>query len=135
MTPRLVAAMRAHFAAFRFARTPAGKPIPWTFHQTRARRRAAIGDRIQSMRSGFARAAERAKLDAELHQHDLRHMRIKTWLAEGKNTVHVKEAVGHSDLRTTMGYTHLAREHLRSLVEEGGKEGKDGADPAIRRGS
>jgi site-specific recombinase XerD len=31
--------------------------------------------------------------------------------------VHVKEAVGHSDLRTTMAYTHLAREHLRSLVD------------------
>jgi site-specific recombinase XerD len=30
--------------------------------------------------------------------------------------VHVKEAMGHSDLRTTMGYTHLAREHLESLV-------------------
>jgi site-specific recombinase XerD len=28
----------------------------------------------------------------------------------------VKEALGHSDLRTTMGYTHLAREHLRSLT-------------------
>lgn len=31
--------------------------------------------------------------------------------------MHVKEAVGHADLRTTMAYTHLAREHLRSLVE------------------
>lgn len=30
--------------------------------------------------------------------------------------VKVKEAVGHADLRTTMGYTHLVREHLRSLV-------------------
>jgi site-specific recombinase XerD len=38
--------------------------------------------------------------------------------------VKVKEAVGHSDLRTTMSYTHLAREHLRSLVaeEEPGRE-------------
>ena len=39
-------------------------------------------------------------------------------MAEEKNPVHVKEAVGHSDLRTTMQYTHLAREHLRSLVEQ-----------------
>ena len=30
----------------------------------------------------------------------------------------VKEAMGHSAIQTTMGYTHLAREHLRSLVEE-----------------
>jgi site-specific recombinase XerD len=47
----------------------------------------------------------------------LRHRRVTTWLAEGKNPVHVKEALGHADLATTMGYTHLAREHLRSLVE------------------
>jgi site-specific recombinase XerD len=39
-------------------------------------------------------------------------------MAEGKNPVHVKEAVGHADLRTTMAYTHLAREHLRGLVDE-----------------
>ena len=34
------------------------------------------------------------------------------------NPVHVKEAVGHADLRTTMQYTHLAREHLRPLVDQ-----------------
>ena len=28
----------------------------------------------------------------------------------------VKEAVGHSDLRTTMAYTPLSREHLKALV-------------------
>ena len=38
-------------------------------------------------------------------------------MAEGKNPVHVKEALGHADLATTMGYTHLAKEHLRALVE------------------
>ncbi len=52
------------------------------------------------------------------NQHDLRHRRVTTWLAEGKNPVHVKEAMGHADLATTMGYTHLAKEHLRSLVEQ-----------------
>jgi hypothetical protein len=30
--------------------------------------------------------------------------------------VHVKEAMGHSTLAVTMGYTHLSREHLRSLT-------------------
>jgi len=39
------------------------------------------------------------------------------WLAEEKNPVHVMEAMGHSDLRTTMGYTHLSRQHLKALVE------------------
>ncbi len=32
--------------------------------------------------------------------------------------MHVKEAMGHADLATTMGCTHLAKEHLRSLVEQ-----------------
>ena len=58
------------------------------------------------------------ELPLELHQHDLRHRRATTWLADGKNPVHVKEALGHADLRTTMGYTHLVKEHLRSLVND-----------------
>ena len=63
-------------------------------------------------------AAERANLRAAWHLHDLRHRRGTTWIAQGKDVVKVKEAVGHSDLKTTMGYTHLAREHLRELVDE-----------------
>ncbi len=63
-------------------------------------------------------AARRAKLPLDFDRLDLRHRRVTTWLAEGKNPVHVKEAMGHADLATTMGYTHLAKEHLRSLVEQ-----------------
>jgi site-specific recombinase XerD len=55
---------------------------------------------------------------------------VTTWLAAGQDVVLVKEAVGHADLRTTMGYTHLVRENLRSLVEEpsttNGRRGKAG---------
>ena len=51
-------------------------------------------------------------------QHDLRHRRVTTCLGEGKSAVLVKEAVGHADLGTTMEYTHLAREHVRGLVEQ-----------------
>ncbi len=43
---------------------------------------------------------------------------MTAWLAEGKNPVHVKEALGHADLATTMGYTRLAKEHLRALMEQ-----------------
>ena len=59
-----------------------------------------------------------AVLAPDFVQHDLRHRRVTTWLAEEKSAVLVKEAVGHADLRTTMAYTHLAREHLRSLVDK-----------------
>ena len=47
------------------------------------------------------------------------------WLAEEKHPVHVREAVGHANLQTTMRYTHLAKEHLRSLVDDSPKEQKE----------
>jgi hypothetical protein len=40
------------------------------------------------------------------------------WLATGKSPVQVKEALGHSDLKTTMGYYTLVPEHLDSLIDD-----------------
>jgi len=117
MTPRLRKALREHFARFRMA-TYDGKRSPWVFHHPYRRRRANAGERIGSLRRSFMAACERAEIPKEFHAHDLRHRRVTTWLAEGKSAVLVKEAVGHSDLKTTMGYTHLAKEHLRALVDE-----------------
>jgi len=117
MTAVLKQVMREHFAQFRFA-TYSGKKSLWVFHHPWARRRARAGERIQSLRRAFAAAVARA----ELHQHDLRHRRVTTWLAEGKNPVHVKEALGHADLCTTTAYTHLAREHLSSRVDAPSRE-------------
>ena len=113
MTAALVAGMREHFAAHRLS----GRS-EWIFYHARTRRHYREGDRIRSLRTAVRAAAQRANLPAGWHLHDLRHRRVTTWLAEGRDVVKVKEAVGHSDLKTTMGYTHLAREHLRTLVEE-----------------
>ena len=115
MTPRLLAAMKDHFARYRFA-SYEGKPSPWVFHHDLSRRWHVAGARVKSFRSSFDRAAKAAGIPDTFHRHDLRHRRVTTWLAAGRDVVHVKEAMGHSDLRTTMGYTHLSREHLRSLV-------------------
>lgn len=123
LTPRLKAALQEHFALFRFA-TYNASPTQWVFHHVTTRRHAKAGQRIGQMRTAFGNAAARAKLPEDLRQHDLRHRRVTTWLAAGANPVHVKEAVGHADLRTTMGYTHLAREHLRSLVDDEGEKRK-----------
>jgi site-specific recombinase XerD len=68
------------------------------------------------MRHSFAAAAERAGLPESFRQHDLRHRRVTQWLAEGQSAALVQEAMGHSDLRTTLGYSHLARTHLEALV-------------------
>jgi integrase/recombinase XerD len=117
MTARLKQAMAAHVLRFKNA-TYDGKPSPWVFHHLTTRRHAVAGERIRSLYDAFKNAAGQAGLPLELHQHDLRHRRVTTWLAQGKDVVLVKEAMGHADLRTTMGYTHLAKEHLRALVEE-----------------
>lgn len=111
MTPRLAAAMRDHFANHRFGGSP------WIFHHLTSRWQYRAGERINSLRHAFRNAANRAKLSIDLHQHDLRHRRVTTWIAEGRDVVLVKEAMGHADLRTTMGYTHLAKEHLSALVD------------------
>jgi integrase len=116
MTLKLRQAMREHFARFRFA-TYEGQRAPGVFHHTTTRRRARAGERISVLRRAFEGAVNRAKLPSDLHQHDLRHQRVTTWLAAGGDAVKVKEAMGHADLRTTMGYTHLVRDNLRSLVE------------------
>jgi integrase len=128
MTERLERAMREHFAACRFAAYDGTRPAAVFHHETTARQHRA-GDRIKSLRDAFRSAATRAKLSPALHQHDLRHRRVTTWLAEGKSAAIVQEAMGHSDLRTTMGYKHLSREHLRQLVS-----GDDSQLPDSKKG-
>jgi site-specific recombinase XerD len=90
---------------------------PWVFHHLYPRRRARAGQRIASLRRAFQAARDRAKLPSDMHQHDLRHRRVTTWLGEGRELAKVKEAMGHSTVRVTEGYTHPVREHLRSLVQ------------------
>jgi len=110
MTPRLVSAMRDHFARRRLSGSP------WVFHHERDRRGCKAGDRVKSFRTAFDSAAKAASIPDAFHRHDLRHRRVTTWLAAGASPVLVKEALGHSDLRTTMGYTHLSKRDLRGLV-------------------
>jgi integrase len=125
LTSRLSEALSEHRAGYRLV-TYGGRRSPWIFHHTRRRRNARPGDRIGSLRRAFHTACERAKLPHGFRGHDLRHRRVTTWLAAGKDLTKVKEIVGHADIRTTMHYQHLSREHLRDVVEEplSGKKGK-----------
>ncbi|HKW11264.1 MAG TPA: site-specific integrase, partial [Gemmatimonadaceae bacterium] len=119
MTDRLAAAIKDHFASYHFATYGSGEAAhrsPWVFHHLMSWRRRVAGERIVSLRNGFERAASRAKLPDRFRQHDLRHRRVTQWLAEGQSAALVQEAMGHSDLRTTLGYSHLARTHLKALV-------------------
>ena len=117
MTPRLVAAMREHFARYRFAQYD-GKPTPWIFHHETTRRHYVAGARIGSLHSAFRSAVKRANLPVELDQHDMRHRRVTKWLAAGKSPVAVMHAMGRSDIKTTMSYYRFVPDHLRALVNE-----------------
>ncbi len=103
MTRRLASAMREHFAQYRFAQYD-GESTPWVLHHEFTRRHHEAGARIRSLHAAFQSAAKHAKLPAGLHQHDLRHRRVTEWLAGGQSPVTVMHAMGHSDIKTTMGY-------------------------------
>lgn len=117
MTPRLRHVLLEHAAKYQHA-VYDGAGSPWVFHNTQDRGRAKAGKRISSMRNSFNLAAKKAGVPGDFVQHDLRHRRATTWLAAGKDLVKVQMALGHADVRTTMRYTHLVREHLLSLVED-----------------
>ena len=68
------------------------------------------------VRHGEADEPPNARSLPVIDQHDLRHCRVTTWPAQGRDVVKGQKAMGHSDLRTMMDDTHLAREHLSDLV-------------------
>ena len=117
LSSRLQEALREHAAKYRMA-VYDGARSEYLFHHARTRRRSRAGERIRVFRNAFERAVERAQLPAGFTRHDLRHLRATSWLAAGASPVLVKEAMGHSTIQTTLRYTHLAREHLRSLIPE-----------------
>jgi integrase len=129
MTETLREAMSAHFARFRFAAYD-GHRSSWVFHHIPGFKGSYVpGKRIKSMRTRFNRIRDQLDLPEGFVPHDLRHRRATSWIGAGADVVKVKEALGHADLRTTMGYTHLAREHLRSLVD-GSDDRQNGVEAA-----
>jgi integrase len=116
MTSRLHQAAQAYFAAYRFAGYSGTRP-EYVFHHPENRRHYRAAERVHSYRGAMDTAATKAQLPDGWHMHDLRHRRVTTWLAAGKSPVHVMQAMGHRDLRTTMGYYRFLPDHLRALVE------------------
>ena len=111
MSPRLDRALRRHAADYRLS-----VGSQWVFCHLVPRKGAVRGQRIASLYRGFKAACKRAGLPATLRPHDLRHAFVTRKLAAGHSPVLVREIVGHADLRTTMKYTHLVRDDLRSVV-------------------
>ena len=118
MTRRLSEALRNHAAEYRL-RTYHGKRTPWVFHHETDRRHSQAGDRIGGLYRAFANAAKRAGLPEDLNQHDLRHRRVTTWIAEGKKSGPDSEGDGtlrtcHHDALYTLGLGGSPRTRSRA---------------------
>ena len=122
MTPRLRQAMKEHFARYRFGGSP------WVFHHTLRKRHAEKGARIRGLHRAFRSAAARAKLPPELRQHDLRHRRVTSWLAEGKESGPCEG--GHGPLNHGR-HDGLHTPGPGAPLQSGGRGGAPGHRPCI----
>jgi integrase len=74
---------------------------------------------FSSALSAFREGIERAKIDLPDGQmsHVLRHSFASHFMMNGGNILVLQRVLGHSDLRMTMRYAHLAPEHLEDVVK------------------
>jgi integrase len=81
---------------------------PWVF----CRRN---GNRIGDVKNSFASACARADID-DFHLHDLRHT-CAAWLVQaGVPLAQIRDLLGHSTIKVTERYAHLAPENARGTV-------------------
>ena len=83
------------------------------FTHTRLR---SFGKRIQNVRKVFDTAVKRSGI-AHATPHCLRHTSITESVhVAGANVVDISKVAGHKDLKTTLGYIHVAPERLHEAV-------------------
>lgn len=78
-----------------------------------------IGDRVfESAYSAFREGVERAKVTLPKGRlsHVLRHTFASHFMMKNGNILNLQRILGHSDLRMTMTYAHMAPEHLEEVV-------------------
>ncbi|MGE0367319.1 MAG: site-specific integrase [Candidatus Dadabacteria bacterium] len=75
----------------------------------------ARGDNIKTVRTAFEAACRRAGLGG-LRFHDLRHTAATRMVESGANIVAISKILGHSDIKTTMRYTH-PEDSLKDALE------------------
>jgi len=84
--------------------------------------------KVERLRVFFRRYRRKAKISEEFIVHSLRHSFATKLVEEGVPLVQVKELLGHSCIRSTMTYVHVAnnmqgvKSPLDIYVEIGGKK-------------
>lgn len=67
---------------------------------------------VYSIRTQFRKYRRKAKLDEKFVVHSLRHSFATDLIERGANIIEVKEIMGHSNIRSTMEYIHVAKIEL-----------------------
>ncbi|MCZ7598461.1 MAG: site-specific integrase [Gammaproteobacteria bacterium] len=81
---------------------------PWVFCDKQ-------GNRIQSVKRSFATACRRAGI-TDFRVHDLRHTCVAWLVTAGIPLAEVRDLLGHSTVKMTERYAHLAPENVRAAV-------------------
>lgn len=93
-------------ASFRAEHCP---DSPWVFCNSE-------GERIASIKHSFASACERAGI-LDFRVHDLRHTCAAWLVSAGVPLPAVRDLLGHSTVKVTERYAHLAPENVRAAVD------------------
>jgi len=82
----------------------------WVFYNQKT------GKNIRSFRRGFQLSVERSAL-GKVRIHDLRHTFASFLVKQGVPLYHVSTLLGHSDIRITQKYAHLAPDNLQHVLQ------------------
>ena len=74
------------------------------------------GNRIESVRKSFGTARRRAGIE-DFRIHDLRHTCAAWLVSSGVPLTEVRDLLGHSTVKMTERYAHLAPEDIREAVK------------------
>ena len=70
------------------------------------------------VRMNLAETAKRAKIKELTEIHALRHSFASQLIANGVDLPSVQKLMGHSNIQTTMIYTHQTSDHLKSAISK-----------------